>query len=140
MKPQQIVLTRTNQDNVQTLGTLELYNTKEKIFECLTLELPWKENQRRISRIPDGHYQVIKHISPNFGKSLWIQDVPDRSEILIHVGNYHTDILGCILVGEKHVDIDGDGHLDVTNSRTTINKLYELVEEPTYINIIDNFK
>lgn len=88
MIPQQLVLTRFQEDDKQTLGTLELYNNKEKLFECKTLELADKGNQKRISRIPEGHYKVLKHISPNFGKSLWIQDVPNRSEILIHVGNF----------------------------------------------------
>lgn len=135
--PQQLVLTRFQEDDKQTLGTLELYTNKEKIFKCKTLELSDKNNQKDISRIPEGHYEVKKHISPNFGNSLWIKDVPNRSEILIHKGNYYTDILGCILVGKEHIDINNDGLKDITSSKNTINLLYSVVEEPVYINIIN---
>lgn len=138
-KPQQIVIMRTKQDEHQTSGTLELFDSNGKLFECLTLELPWRNNQQRISRIPDNHYKAVKHQSPKFGNTIWIQDVPNRSEILIHRGNYRRDTLGCILVGEKLIDIDGDGHKDVTNSTATMNKLYELVKDPVYVNIIDNY-
>ncbi len=147
MIPQQIVLTRFQEDEKQTEGTLELYNNEKLLFSCKVLELPWRDNKRRISRIPRGHYECVKHISPNFGNSIWIKDVPDRSEILIHVGNFignpnpktgKPDSLGCPIVGEQFND-PGTGVVNVTNSRTTINKLYELVKEPVYINIIENF-
>lgn len=135
--PIQIVITRTQQNDIQTLGTLEVFNTTEKLFECKTLELPWKNNKQNISCIPNGHYFAKKHISPTFGKSIWIKDVKERSEILIHKGNFYSDIKGCILVGEKHIDINSDGYKDVTNSTVTMEKLYNLVKDPIYINIIE---
>lgn len=135
--PIQIVITRTQQNDIQTLGTLEVFNTNEKLFECKTLELPWKNNKQNISCIPNGHYFAKKHISPTFGKSIWIKDVKERSEILIHKGNFYSDIKGCILVGEKHIDINSDGYKDVTNSTVTMEKLYNLVKDPIYINIIE---
>ena len=136
-----LVLTRTREDDYQTLGELSVYdNSLGEIFKCKTLELPWKDNKRRVSRIPSNHYEIVKHISPRFGKSLWIKDVPNRSEILIHRGNYHRDTLGCILVGEKFYDIDNDGHLDVTNSKTTMERLYKIVENENYINIIEEWE
>jgi len=133
-------LTRTYQDDYQTQGELQVVENSSILYKCKTLELPWRDNQRRVSRIPNGIYPVIKHISPNFGKSLWIQDVPDRSEILIHVGNYNRDTLGCILVGKEFIDIDGDGHKDVTNSRKTINELYDIVVDELAIEIIQKWK
>lgn len=135
--PIQIVITRIQQNDIQTLGTLEVFNTTEKLFECKTLELPWKNNKQNISCIPNGHYFAKKHISPTFGKSIWIKDVRERSEILIHKGNFYSDIKGCILVGEKHIDINSDGYKDVTNSTVTMEKLYNLVKDPIYINIIE---
>jgi len=133
-------LTRFKQDNYQTLGELTLYRTFNPVFTCKTLELPWRDNTPYKSRIPSGIYPVVKNISPKFGKSLWIQEVPNRTEILIHRGNFFYDILGCILVGEKYYDIDGDGHVDVTNSRKTINKLYDLVEGDIAIEILHRWK
>ena len=133
-------LTRFKQDNYQTLGELTLYRTFTPVFTCKTLELPWRDNTPFKSRIPSGIYPVVKNISPKFGKSLWIQEVPYRTEILIHRGNFFYDILGCILVGENYYDIDGDGHVDVTNSRKTINKLYNLIEGDIAIEILHRWE
>lgn len=138
MIPYQIVITRKEQDDVQTLGELQLFDNEEELFSCKTLELPWKDNKQNISCIPKNHYEAQKHVSPNFGKSIWIKNVPNRTEILIHKGNFYTDILGCVLVGEKYVDIDGDGHKDVTNSTNTTEELYSLIpnEAPLFVNVV----
>ena len=118
----------------QTLGTLTIFDedTGKEVFKCRTLELPWKNNQRNISCIPEGHYDVVPHVSPTFGKCYWIKDVKDRSEVLFHVGNYagsknpktgKPDIRGCVLVGKEFVDLDGDGLADITSSKETFAKL-----------------
>jgi hypothetical protein len=92
-----------------------------------TIELPWRGNQRRISCIPEGEYTVISHTSPKFGRTFWLQNVSGRSEILVHVGNFTRDLLGCIAPGEAHKDIDKDGIMDVTNSRKMMNALLSLL-------------
>lgn len=133
-----IKINRIKEDDFQTIGELQVDNG----FTCKTLELPWRDNQRRISRIPEGNYIAIPHISPRFGNSIWIQNVPNRSEILIHLGNYHRDTLGCILVGKDFYDIDNDGHVDVTMSRVTMEDLYDVIKDNAQIEIEikDNFK
>lgn len=118
----ELIVNRTKQDSVQTLGALTVGG-----FECYTLELPWRGNKRRISRIPEGIYTGIPHVSPNFGNSIWIKDVPDRSEILVHYGNFYRNTLGCVLVGRTLFDIDDDGHVDVTHSRSTMEQLYDII-------------
>lgn len=130
-----IIINRTKEDAVQTLGGLRVFDGGQQIFECNTLELPWKNNQRRVSRIPDGVYVANKHKSPKFGESIHIRDVENRSEILIHYGNYNRNTLGCVLVGENFADIDGDGHLDVTNSRQTMKELYDIVPDDLVVEI-----
>lgn len=125
-----LVIDRIEESDEQTIGKLRLRNCNgEVIFDCYTLELPWKDNERNISRIPAGEYFAAKHKSPKFGDTIWIQNVPNRSEILIHKGNYKKDTLGCILVGQDLVDIDGDGYKDVTNSSKTIEKLLTLLNK-----------
>jgi len=96
-------------------------------YSFKTLELPWKENERRVSCITAGIYRTIKHGSPKFKQSFWLQDVPGRSEILIHAGNFTSQILGCILPGKAHADINQDGIIDVTNSVATIKELYKFL-------------
>ena len=112
----------------QTEGILYLIKDGKIIFDCKTLELPWLNNNRRISCIPAGKYKAIKHVSPKFGNCLWIKNVPNRSEILIHPANYVHHLLGCIALGNKHIDINRDGLMDVANSKTTVNKLLNLID------------
>lgn len=64
-----------------------------------TLELPYKENQKQISCIPTGIYELHRHISPRFGETFIVQDVPNRENILFHWGNTVKDTQGCIIVG-----------------------------------------
>lgn len=119
-----LLLNRYMQDDTQTIGNLFLLdNSNNMLARWDSLELPWKENQRRVSCIPVGSYKCKKHRSPKFGWSLWLQDVPNRSEILIHQGNYYTDILGCILIGKDLKDINADGHQDVTRSKVAMREL-----------------
>lgn len=124
-----IIINRYEEEDKQTIGELILKDMNGKeIFTCKTLELPWRDNEVKISRIPAGDYLAVKHNSPKFGDCFWIQEVPDRTEILIHRGNFHKDTLGCILVGKKLADIDGDGYRDVTASRNTMEELLNLVD------------
>lgn len=121
-----IEIFRKSDNRVQTLGEGQVVNEFGGVlFQFKTLELPWKNNEKRMSCIPVGTYQLVKHNSPKFGACYWVQNVPGRSEILIHPGNYHTQILGCILPGQSHSDINGDGQLDVTASKVTMGKLLE---------------
>jgi hypothetical protein len=47
-------------------------------------------------------------LSPKFGETFEIKDVPGRSEILFHSGNRAADTKGCILVGESYGQVHGD--------------------------------
>ena len=132
----QILITRIRQDDTtQTLGHLIVYDDVKKIFECNTLELPWKENKNRISCIPDGAYWVEKYNSAKFGSVFLFNNVKGRSMIEMHTGNYHTDILGCILPGAGLSDINQDGYLDVHTSRRTMEKLLELMPDKFTVKI-----
>jgi hypothetical protein len=64
---------------------------------CQTIELPWKENQRRISCIPEGRYELKKRYTPRFGDHLLVKDVPGRTNILLHAFNDAlAESKGCI--------------------------------------------
>ena len=73
-----------------TLGVLQLGK-----FIFSTLELPYRDNQRNISSIPEGSYDVF--LNPK--NTYELKDVPERGGIQIHVGNIVSDIRGCILLG-----------------------------------------
>lgn len=135
-----ICLERHIEEAKQTLGRLYVYDENHLALWLHILELPWRNNERRISRIPTGTYPAIKHVSPRFGECVWIQDVPDRSEILIHAGNFHRDTLGCPLPGTALLDIDGDGYRDVINSRVAMRKLMRIVPLQFEVEVIDAIK
>jgi hypothetical protein len=122
-------LHRFMSDQSQTLGTLTLYDYTIVEGNFSTLELPWADNQKMISCIPEGEYSVTKRNSDKYGDHWHIQDVPDRSLILIHHGNYHKDTKGCILLGMDHGDINLDGLIDVTRSKFAMNKFNSLLGE-----------
>lgn len=109
-----------------------VFNEKnELVFEFVTLELPWKDNERNVSCIPEGEY-LVKKMPPTSKRKyqyFWVQDVPGRDSILWHPGNYTRDILGCVLPGEELVDIDNDGIIDVTNTTATLKILTALMPE-----------
>ena len=116
--------------NKQTIGRIHLLNDKDTVIESYySLELPDKNNKKRISCIPEGSYMAHKHTSPKFGKCLWIKDIPNRSEVLIHRGNYYTDILGCILIGSDLKDINKDGVLDLVNSSNSVKSLLKMINQ-----------
>lgn len=138
MKAETLTIVRFAAEPDQTLGAGVLLSKHlDTLFQFKTVELPWKDNQRRISCIPAGTYTAIKHHSPKFGPCLWLQDVPGRSEILIHPANFWHDLLGCIAPGEDHKHLDGDGSLDVNKSRATMKKILEFCEDEILVNILD---
>ena len=77
-------------------------------YQCETLELPWLDNKKSISCIPEGQYKVkfreaYESRSYNY-KHLIVMGVPDRSYILFHIGNRTKDSRGCILTGKTRKD------------------------------------
>jgi hypothetical protein len=104
------------------------------IDSWFSLELPWKNNEKYISCIPLGEYVAYKHYSPKFGDTLWIQDVPNRSEILIHPANFHSDLLGCVGIGKDLKWINRDNDVDVSASRFSMKEMLDMIKED-YIDI-----
>ena len=79
--------------SLETNGTLS-FNGKEI---CKTIELSWKENQRRISCIPVGIYKVRKRFSSKFKWHLEVMNVKNRDLILFHpANNALKELNGCI--------------------------------------------
>lgn len=126
---------RLSHGEKQTLGELFIRDGDDEVFTCKTLELPWLDNKVQVSCIPAGSYKVKKRNSAKYGDHFHIEDVPGRTFILIHHGNYYTDILGCVLVGTSHTDINNDGLRDVTASRTTMAKLNQIMPDEFEIEI-----
>lgn len=130
---QKAVITRLQSDDKQTLGTFTLFDDTDEVFNAKTLELPWLDNQKNISCIPTGRYLCQRRSSQKYSDHFIIRDlsgdhVTGRKWILIHAGNYHSQIEGCVLVGRDHIDINGDGLKDVTSSRATLRLLNQAAQ------------
>lgn len=69
-----------------------------------TLENPWKDNEENESCIPTGIYDTsIREAKQSPSRNydhLILDDVPNRTYILWHVGNYEKDTEGCIMPGK----------------------------------------
>lgn len=110
---------------------------------CKILELPWKDNRRGISCIPEGEYLVtysdpVLPDDPNTEEDesggrhprpyahYIIHNVPNRSGILVHRGARPTHSLGCQLVSGRFVKVDtSEPELDPADSGKKLQWLTE---------------
>lgn len=119
------VLIRLEDNGVQTLGRLFLFDGLDIEFECCTLELTDRNNKRNVSCIPTGEYKISPRKSAKYGEHYLVENVMMRDYILIHEANYYTDLKGCIGIGENFYDINDDNNTDITSSRKTKRRLLE---------------
>jgi len=142
-----IILQRIKDTGVSTTGKFTVdgleYVTIEDTFRAIKVA--------GVTRIPSGTYEVKlkttgKHHGdygrkfPDFHKGmLWLQNVPDFTDILIHLGNRASDSAGCIIIGSQ---IDSDDF--ISGSTRAYIQFYKhvskaiLAGEKVWIKIIDN--
>lgn len=127
-------LARRSDDGRQTMGDLFIFKDSIEVFQCNTLELPWKNNDPVTSCYPPGTYNVLKRWSRAHGWHFHVL-VPRRALRLFHCGNYAAspnpktkvaDTKGCTLVGKNYQDITGDGYLEILNSGATMQKILQM--------------
>ena len=98
--------------------------------------------------IPEGEYEIRLTNSPHFGRVYEVMNVPDRTHILIHKGNfccarghteYVTDSYGCILPGEtfsRLMNKLGNAQRIVTYSGNAFARLMlEMAERPGILTV-----
>lgn len=120
---------RLQDDGIQTLSRVFVFDGTEKVFEFVVLEPSDKNNANYVSCIPRGTYRVSKWNSPSKGACFKFDYVVGRTFILIHVGNYRINTEGCLLPGTDFIDLNFDNRKDVLNSRKTLEKLLEIMPE-----------
>ena len=125
-----IEVIRIGENSKQSVSKFIVFDDRDfEVAQGFILELPDKQNQKRISRIPEGEYDCVKRFSEKYKNHFHILDVPNRSYILIHIGNYKGDTKGCLLPGQSLTDIDGDGYQDVTSSGDTMRLLNRILPD-----------
>jgi hypothetical protein len=67
-----VYLNRIKAEKVQTLGEL-IYKGK---VVAKTIELPWLDNNKRISCIPIGKYRVVRRYTAKHGNHFHVLNVP----------------------------------------------------------------
>ena len=90
---------------------------------CKTIELPWRNNNARVSCIPEGKYKIRKRFSAKFKWHLELINVKNRKYILLHpANNALKELNGCIAPVSQ---ITGEGRGN--ESRKAFEKLKNLV-------------
>lgn len=120
-----VQLKRADKSPAGTFGAL-IFDGEEI---CKTCELPWKNNLPEISCIPAGVYPVEPHNSAAHPNTWEVMNVPGRSEILLHTGNFpHApDTLGCILIGTAIGILNGEKA--ITGSKQAFIKLRQILPQ-----------
>lgn len=103
-----------------------------------TVEREPANNKPFVSCIPEGVFPMVKVPSPiverttngEFTEGWLIQNVPDRSEIMIHPANWPHDLEGCVGVG---FDFGFMSRLAVLRSRKAFSYLMGLLTEDAYV-------
>lgn len=103
---------------------------------AVTLELPWKDNIRSISCIPAGTYLCKRYSSKKYKNTFEIKNVPGRTYILIHIGNFKSNSKGCILVGESFDYIDKKAGADIGSSSHAFKEFLKITKGENKFNLI----
>lgn len=110
--------------------------TCEGQFICNTIELPWKNNETRVSCIPEGEYFIRKRYSAKFHWHLEVLDVQNRSLILFHpANNALQELHGCIAPVTK---ISGPGlglHSRIAFAKLK-DKIYKAIDHSECVTLI----
>ena len=116
-------LIRVEESNQGTFGVLTICS---QVF-CVTLEPSDRLNERNVSSIPAQQYQCMKIRSSRFGETFEIVDVPDRSHILFHAGNFVGSTSGCVLLAQYFGKLYGDRA--VLNSGGTFREFMRIMKD-----------
>lgn len=67
----------------------------------LTREFPRRNNESNISRIPPGSYAATIRADGRLGWRIKLENVRDRQNVRLHVGNYQRQLRGSVHVGDS---------------------------------------
>ena len=111
MRRKVVVIERDEFGDQGIFGTLRVDGL---IFQ--TGELPWRDNKRCVSCIPNGRYRVEWTYSPRFGRKMYmVKGVKGRWGIRLHAANFvgdrkkkfRSEVLGCITLGLGRQELFG---------------------------------
>lgn len=116
-----------------TIGVLNVEAWTDK--PIFTLENP-KRATSKDDRIPAGAYQCVPYSGTKYKNVYHIKDVPGRSAILIHWGNTEKDTEGCILLGNRVGEINGQPA--VLDSKNCFKRFRELIGDNEFTLVVED--
>lgn len=132
-----ITVRRFEHDN-STTGELSI----DGVLQCVTLEDKCREpEEKKIygeTAIPYGTYNVTLRTEGtiyedykdrfadirNERGTLWVRNVPGFEYILLHIGNFLKDTLGCLLVGSRIVS-----DTEIAESTKAYKRIYPIIAD-----------
>lgn len=116
-----------------TIGVLTIFETDHA--PIYTLENPKRETKKD-DRIPAGIYKCVTYSGTKYKNVYHVENVPERSAILLHWGNTEKDTEGCILLGNRVGEIAGSPA--VLDSRNCFERFRELIGDNEFTLIIED--
>jgi hypothetical protein len=108
-------------------------------LELPRIKIPYQINANSIDCIREGTYITERYYSPTKGLVFLLNNVPERKEVEVHIGNFvegiRIDSHGCILPGSHFEDRNNDGFIDVVDSTRTMEELRKLMPNKFNIHI-----
>ena len=100
-KMKDVLITLSKHYKTHSIGTLQVFDGEKELQQVYCLALPFLNNARNVSRIPDGTYQAtVLNSSDSFKYRHIYIDVPEpRTYIKIHRANSYKELTGCFAVG-----------------------------------------
>lgn len=131
MHQESVTIIRVIQDQDGTFGRMFLPGGAERA----SAEPPWKDNRTSVSCIPPGEYECELNESPHFGLCPEILNVPDRTHVRMHAGNFAGDVEAgrksdteaCVLPGLRFTVLGGQSV--VSGSRAAMAELMDAVSD-----------
>lgn len=113
-----------------TRGTFGVLVDSQTLFPiALTLEKPWRDNEREVSCIPGGLY--LCKLQDN-GEKISVFNVPNRDGIQIETFNYEHQSKGCIALGQALMRENGVV-VGVSSSKEAFNILLDAVGKNEFV-------
>lgn len=99
-----------------TFGAMKI----QKAPFCWTMEPPDRENVQNRSSIPAQQYACKRTLSPKYGETFEITNVPGRTHVLFHPLNLATETKACVGLGDELGELRG--RKAILDSRKTFNR------------------
>ena len=88
-------------------GTFGVVKINKQAFS-VCLEPADLENKQNVSSVPVQQYLCQRYSSAKYPDTFQITNVPNRSKVLFHAGNYIKDTEGCVLLAQYFSKLKGN--------------------------------